>query len=103
MTNRPTMRTTLLAMVGVVLLAGAGCGAKGHSSSVSNPPPADALTPLLGSVPFAPVPFAGSDGKTHMVYELAVTNFTGATLTVDDVKIEDSQSGRVLGDLDATR
>jgi Peptidase family M23 len=112
MTNRPTMRTTLLAMVGVVLLAGAGCGAAGDSSdkaaqtsgsSAGNPPPADALTPLLGSVPFAPVPFAGSDGKTHMVYELAVTNFTGATLTVDDVKIEDSQSGRVLGDLDPTR
>jgi Peptidase family M23 len=101
---------TLLALLGAtVLLAIAGCGAGGDSpnktaptsgSSAGNPPAADAFTPLLGSVPFAPVPFAGSDGKTHLVYELAVTNFTSAKLTVDDVKIEDSQSGRVLGDLD---
>jgi hypothetical protein len=89
----------------------AGCGATGDNSetvaqtpgsTATNPSPADTLTPLLGSVSFAPVPFAGSDGKTHVVYELAVTNFAGA-VTVDDVKIEDSQSGRVLGDLDATQ
>jgi Peptidase family M23 len=105
-------RTTLLAAAGIIALLGAaGCGTGGDSPntsaqqparSVASPPPADALTPLLGSVPFAPVPFAGSDGKTHLVYELAVTNFTSAKLTVDDVKIEDSQSGRVLGDLDST-
>jgi hypothetical protein len=59
------------------------------------------MTPLLGYVPFAPVPFAGSDGKTHMVYELAVTNFTSARLTVNDVKIEDVKTGKVVGELDA--
>jgi Peptidase family M23 len=93
----------LLAAAGIIALLGvAGCGTQPTARPAASPPPADALTPLLGSVPFAPVPFAGSDGKTHLVYELAVTNFTGAKLTVDDVKIEDRQSGRVLGDLDPT-
>jgi hypothetical protein len=57
----------------------------------------------VGSVPFPPVPFTGSDGKTHLVYELAVTNFTGARLTVNEVKVEDGETGGVVGDLDATQ
>lgn len=61
------------------------------------------MTPLLGAVPFAPVPFAGSDGKTHMVYELAVTNFTSAAMTIGDLKIEDGESGRTVGELDAAQ
>jgi hypothetical protein len=62
--------------------------------------PPDVLTPLVASVPFAPVPFAGSDGRTHLVYELAVTNFTPARLTVDAVKVLDRESGRMVGELD---
>jgi hypothetical protein len=64
-------------------------------------PPQEALTPLVGSVLFAPVPFAGSDDRTHLVYELGVTNFTGARLTVDGVAILDAGSQRKLGELDA--
>jgi Peptidase family M23 len=96
------------ALAATVLLAASGCGTSSDSPATTSPAPApaaapDALTPLLGSVPFAPVPFAGSDGKTHMVYELAVTNFTSAKMTVGDVKIEDAQSGRVVGELDAAQ
>jgi hypothetical protein len=107
-----TIRTTLLAVLSTIaVLAGAGCGASGNTpitvsqgrESAAGAPAPDTLTPLLGSVPFAPVPFAGSDGKTHMVYELAVTNFTSARLTIGDVKIEDGKSGRVLGELDTSQ
>jgi hypothetical protein len=107
-----TIRTTLLAVLSTIaMLAGAGCGASGNTPTAvsqgperaAGAPVPDTLTPLLGSVPFAPVPFAGSDGKTHMVYELAVTNFTSARLTIGDVKIEDGQSGRVLGELDTSQ
>jgi Peptidase family M23 len=97
---------TCAAWAGVVVLAASGCGTSPDAPATSSPAPSpapDVLTPLLGSVPFAPVPFAGSDGKTHMVYELAVTNFTNAPLTVGDVKIEDAQSGRVVGELDASQ
>ena len=52
------------------------------------------MTPLVGSVPFAPVPFEGSDGLTHLVYELSVTNFTAAPLTVTDVAVLDAQWAR---------
>jgi len=90
----------------IVVLAAGACGESSDSatSTSSARPPApvpEAMTPLLGYVPFAPVPFAGSDGKTHMVYELAVTNFTSARLTVNDVKIEDVKTGKVVGELDA--
>ncbi len=101
----------VLAVLGVVTVGiGAGCGGTGEtatpasSSPVRSPtvaPPADAMTPLIGSVPFAPVPFAGSDGKTHLVYELAVTNFTNAKLVIDDVTVKDDQSDSVIGNLDA--
>jgi hypothetical protein len=99
----------LRAVVAVtVVLVASGCGASSTAPATSSATPSatptpDALTPLLGSVPFAPAPFPGSDGKTHMVYELAVTNFTNAALGVSDVKIEDGQSGRVIGQLDATQ
>ena len=121
-TGHPLMAT----VAAVVMLVATGCGggsgapaassapstSAGSTSAQSAPaqptptpaqsrPPADALTPLVGSVPFAPVPFAGSDGKTHLVYELSVTNFTDARLEVDELKVLDGQSGRVVGNLDA--
>lgn len=34
------------------------------------------FTPLVGEVPYAPIPFPGSDGRTHLTYELETTNFT---------------------------
>ena len=62
----------------------------------------DAFTPIVGTVDFAPVPFVGSDGRTHLVYELAVTNFTRGRTTVDGVQILDADTGAVIDDLDAT-
>lgn len=67
--------------------------------TASAAPEADAMTPLVGSVPFAPTPFAGSDDKNHLVYELSVTNFTSAALTVDGLVIRDG-SGAVVQTLD---
>lgn len=62
------------------------------------------MTPLIGSVPFAPIPFAGSDGKNHLVYELWVTNFTSARLSVNDVEVldadPDAKDGTVIDRLD---
>ncbi|TFW05793.1 M23 family metallopeptidase [Oxalobacteraceae bacterium OM1] len=45
------------------------------------------LTPLLLAVPSAPIPFTGSDGRTHLVYELQLTNFTSSEATVQRVDI----------------
>ena len=39
----------------------------------------EALAPVEAHVPFAPTAFTGSDGLTHLAYELHVTNYYGDT------------------------
>lgn len=60
------------------------------------------MTPLIGTVPFAPTPFAGSDDKNHLVYELSVTNFTSAPLSVDRLVVRDG-TGAELQTLDTAQ
>lgn len=57
------------------------------------------LTPLILSVQNAPIPFAGSDGRTHLVYEVFVTNFTSLTATVERVDV--LADGKVIQTLDS--
>jgi hypothetical protein len=45
------------------------------------------LTPLLLAVQDAPVPFTGSDGMIHLVYELGMTNFSSSDITVEKVEV----------------
>lgn len=45
------------------------------SASAAPPPPA----PVEARVPFAPSAFVGSDGQTHLAYELHISNFYGDT------------------------
>lgn len=60
---------------------------------------AEQMTPLLLAVHDAPVPFTGSDGRTHLVYELAMTNFSSGDISVP--KVEVLGDGAVLQTLDA--
>ena len=39
----------------------------------------EALAPIEARVPFAPTSFVGSDGATHLAYELHISNFYGDT------------------------
>ncbi len=57
------------------------------------------MTPLLLAVQDAPVPFMGSDGQIHLVYELGMTNFSSAEITVE--KVEVVGDGSVLQTLDS--
>jgi hypothetical protein len=45
------------------------------------------MTPLLLAVHDAPVPFMGSDGRVHLVYELGVTNFSSGDIAVEKVEV----------------
>jgi hypothetical protein len=45
------------------------------------------ITPLLMSVHNAPVPFAGSDGYKHLVYELWLTNFSSGEAVIEKVEV----------------
>jgi murein DD-endopeptidase MepM/ murein hydrolase activator NlpD len=58
------------------------------------------LTPIVGEVTNAPVPFAGSDGKTHLDYELDATNFSGGKTTIEKLEVLDADSGDVVATLD---
>jgi Peptidase family M23 len=59
---------------------------------------AEQMTPLLLAVHDAPVPFNGSDNRTHLVYELAMTNFSSGDVSVQ--KVEVLGDGAVLQTLD---
>ncbi len=56
------------------------------------------MTPLPLAVQDAPVPFMGSDGQMHLVYELGMTNFSSAEIAVE--KVEVVGDGFVLQTLD---
>ena len=45
------------------------------------------MTPLLLAVHDAPIPFLGSDGHIHLVYELWMTNFSSADIDVQKVEV----------------
>ncbi len=59
----------------------------------------ESMTPLLLAVHDAPVPFMGSDGQVHLVYELWMTNFSSGEIAVE--KVEVLGNGAVLATLDA--
>ncbi len=57
------------------------------------------MTPLLLAVHNAPIPFSGSDGRTHLVYELWITNFSSGEARVEQVDVQGD--GKPLATLDA--
>jgi hypothetical protein len=85
---RLTMSSMLLVFAGLWVLVSAGT-----AETVQN------LTPLLLTVQDAPIPFNGSDGRVHLVYELWITNFSSGDVTVERVEV--LGDGAVLETLDA--
>jgi hypothetical protein len=75
----------LVARLLLVTLLLAGCGS-GSTSAVETPE-SQVITPLILSIQDAPVPFVGSDGHTHLVYELWMLNFTSVDATVEQVEV----------------
>lgn len=64
----------------------AGTTVGGTAVSPDDP---QAITALVADVPVAPIPFAGSDGKTHLVYELFVVNATPLTTNLQQLDVLD--------------
>ncbi|HET6217143.1 MAG TPA: M23 family metallopeptidase [Acidobacteriaceae bacterium] len=57
------------------------------SGTVDRAQASEQMTPLLLTVQDAPVPFMGSDGRVHLVYELGMTNFSSAEIAVEKVEV----------------
>jgi murein DD-endopeptidase MepM/ murein hydrolase activator NlpD len=89
MTARAFAAPCLLALLALVPLT-----SRGQSTAAT-----EQMTPLLLAVHDAPVPFNGSDGRTRLVYELAMTNFSSGDLSVQ--KVEVLGDGALLQTLDA--
>lgn len=58
------------------------------------------LTPVVAHVPVAPIPFPGSDGRTHAVYELFLTNAAREPATIDQLEVLDADTGTPVETLD---
>ena len=83
-TNWETMPCVFLARSFV----GAGlCGCLWFLLRQGAPTGRRTMTPLLLDVQDAPVPFMGSDGRVHLVYELWMTNFSSADVSVEKVEV----------------
>jgi murein DD-endopeptidase MepM/ murein hydrolase activator NlpD len=85
-------RRVLAGLALVALLA----GAQARGAAVAPPIPAFAQAPVEVRVPQPPRPTAGSDGVTHLAYELHVSNFYKDTGTLILRRVS------VYGDDDAT-
>lgn len=62
-------------------------------------PARETMTPLLLKVIDAPVVFFGSDGRSHLAYELWITNFSSADAVLE--KVEVLGDGVVIASLDS--
>lgn len=78
----------LLAPLCLLAVLSTGAGA-------ADPPPAQ-FTAVAVSVVFPPRPVAGSDGKSHLAYELSVVNMTSLVVRLDRIEAIDGDTGETL-------
>lgn len=84
-------RLSLAVLGACAALVLAACGGAEDSGGTEVPVVAEpVVTPVVGSVMFAPTPFAGSDGSDHLVYEVSLTNFMRTPVTITGVKALDA-------------
>jgi hypothetical protein len=60
-------------------------------------------TPLVMQTVRKPIPFKGGDGHYHLVYELQLENYTGDTVSADQLNVLDAQNNTVIASLNAAR
>jgi murein DD-endopeptidase MepM/ murein hydrolase activator NlpD len=88
-------RSAEIAIAFAIFLSTVLAGRSGAATSLSSQAPKpQVMTPMLLAVKNSPVPFTGSDGRTHLVYELWLTNFSSAKAAVEQVQI--SGDGKIL-------
>lgn len=73
--------------IAVLVLTLAGCSSaetpQSESPTTTTPPPV--VTPVVGSVLAEPVPVAATDGRTHLAYELMLTNTSPGVVTLNSL------------------
>jgi len=83
-------------VLGMLTLVAAACSPAEHSHDTTQSPSAApsstpdvpvAITPVIAHVVSAPVPAPATDGKTHLAYELQLTNTLSQELTLTSVTV----------------
>ena len=70
-TSRVSVLLVAMVALGIGLLGAVGSASpKDNDEDDSATKDVQAFTPIVGAVSYAPIPFTGSDGRTHLVYEL---------------------------------
>lgn len=98
-------RGVVAAAIGsAVLLAVVGCSSDpsstgqsstaSSSAAASNSADTDVITPVTATAVDDPIPVVGSDGATHLAFELVLTNVTPDMVAVRSLEV--SASGRTL-------
>jgi hypothetical protein len=86
-----------------ILVAGFGAGlvATSEPNAARAQSSAEQLTPLVADVLAAPHAVRGSDGRTHLVYEIRIANTTDARVSLKRIAVLDGRSGTTMATLDA--
>lgn len=77
---------TMLALFAMTACSSSSTPAKETTATSAAPPPS-MLTPLIGSVLAPPVPVPATDGRTHLAYELMVTNTLSGDATLNSLTV----------------
>jgi hypothetical protein len=64
------------------------CSSSSGSAAPESPPAQGSFTPVVGSVLAPPVPTPMTDGRTHLAYELELTNTLDQPATIDAVRVQ---------------
>ncbi|MFE9040606.1 M23 family metallopeptidase [Streptomyces sp. NPDC007818] len=100
--RRPLLRGLAAAVLAAgLLVAGTAPGYGTGATPPSPTAPGLQFTPLTAAVMTKPTPFRATDGRTHLSYELLVTNALSSSSSVrlDRVEVRDARDHRVIGSL----
>ena len=85
----------------LILPASIAAALAGSSFAGAAEPGSVRLTPLVGDVLNPPHAVPGSDGRTHLVYEIRVSNATDKRISLKRLAAIDGRAGTTLAALDA--
>lgn len=71
-------------------LTGSSDTAASSSSAVATDTAPDVVTPVIASTVDDPIPVVGSDGRTHLAYELVLTNVTPDAVAIRSLAVSSS-------------
>lgn len=92
----PTGRRSALVIVAAVCTLTLACGSHPPEPAPAQAPVSGEVTPLLDSALSTPRWFTGTDGRTHLVYELLLTNVVPVNVVLDTIEVRDADTDATL-------